>query len=565
MKSLDFSATNNEAQSFCVQDDESGVRLDVFLAGRLSPQIVSREKIKEAIKQGACTVNEQKIEKVSFKLDDGDTVSIVLPQIEPHALLQQDVSRGVGSYGAGQLKVLYADDELAVIDKPAGLVVHPCPSCQGETLVHQLLVRFPVLSMPRVEGQDGLRPGVVHRLDKDTSGLMVIALTEQSRLALSKGFADRAVEKQYWAIVHGVPEASGCLEEPIGRDPSHKTRMAVVASGKFAKTSWEVIAKDPNGLFSLVKVKIYTGRTHQIRVHMAHLGHPLCGDAVYGKKNVNDPACRQMLHSGELTFSHPKTGEKCAFALPLPDDMRRCLCDLQKKMQRVVVTGNAGCGKSTLLNEFEKQNVAVWKADSVVEKLYEQDAPGWQVLYQRYGLRFMNDDASVNKKRLAHAMMCDADIKKEVEKAIHGFVKNDLDTFWFECEQKKCSVAVAEIPLWFETGWHEKKLASDKPVVMGIFCPDEERKERLRKNRNWTDETIAAVDSWQWPQQEKMKRCHIVIKNEGTLAGMFDVAKKSLEQVLSLQAAKIKNFMDNVDLLVKKSSVVSHETFETRR
>jgi 23S rRNA pseudouridine1911/1915/1917 synthase len=216
------------------------------------------------------------------------------------------------------LTVVYQDDALIVIDKPAGLSVHPGPGHSDGTLVNALLARC-----PDIQGIGGvIRPGIVHRLDKDTSGLMLVAKTEEAHQSLSAQFKEHTVTKGYLALSVGVVEpASGQIDAPIARDPRHRKRMAVVMGGREARTRYQVVQRFDG--YSLLEVYPETGRTHQIRVHLAYLGHPLLGDGVYGKRSpLLD---RHFLHAHYLGFRHPTSGELIEFRSDLPDDLRRAV------------------------------------------------------------------------------------------------------------------------------------------------------------------------------------------------------------------------------------------------
>ncbi|MEG6594176.1 RluA family pseudouridine synthase, partial [Desulfovibrio sp. 1188_IL3213] len=255
-----------------------------------------------------CTVDGLPEKRPAAKVHMGQAVILNLP--EHQGSLQPE---------EGHLELLWQDAHLVVCNKPAGLTVHPCPSCPEQTLVQRLLGRFPQLS--RLEGQ---RPGIVHRLDKDTSGLLVVALTESDRLTLSEAFAERQVHKEYLALVSGLPPLEGQCREPLGRHPTAKIKMAVVPEnrgGRQAFTEWRRLWSTDDNSVSLLAVRIHTGRTHQIRVHMAHMGHPLLGDRLYAPKAVQDMAPRQMLHAWRLNFTHPASGEDMRFTCPPPQDM----------------------------------------------------------------------------------------------------------------------------------------------------------------------------------------------------------------------------------------------------
>jgi 23S rRNA pseudouridine1911/1915/1917 synthase len=237
----------------------------------------------------------------------GDRVEVIEPPPENIDNLPEEIP----------LDVLYEDDELIVINKPAGLVVHPGAGQREHTLVNALLHYFPKLS--GIGGKE--RPGIVHRLDKETSGCLVVAKTDEAHRALSAQFAERAVEKIYLALVAGKMRRSvGMIEEKIGRHPVHRQRMAAHSTrGREAKTEYRVI--NSSNEMSLVECKLHSGRTHQIRVHLQHLGHPLLGDRVYGGRFAKDFA-RQMLHAWKLAFRHPRSGEWKQFEAPIPRDFQ---------------------------------------------------------------------------------------------------------------------------------------------------------------------------------------------------------------------------------------------------
>ena len=232
------------------------------------------------------------------------------------------------------LAVVYEDADLLVIDKPAGLVVHPAPGHPAGTLVNALLARCPDLA-----GIGGVqRPGIVHRLDKDTSGLIVVAKTQSAHDSLVRQLRDRGVVKRYLALVRGRPRPEqGTISAPIARDPRHRQRMGVVAGGREAVSDYRVL--EDLGAWSLLEVTIHTGRTHQIRVHLAYMGHPVAGDPVYGGRRGGEalpPGVRldrQFLHAAVLGFRLPSTGEVCEFRAELPPDLREVLAALRARVQ----------------------------------------------------------------------------------------------------------------------------------------------------------------------------------------------------------------------------------------
>ncbi|MBE0481796.1 MAG: RluA family pseudouridine synthase [Dehalococcoidia bacterium] len=281
-------------------------RLDRAMAGNCG---VSRAYAQRLIDQGHVTVANREV-RVSHKLKvkPGDRIHVDIPPAEPLPLVPEDIP----------LQIVYEDRDLMVIDKPAGMVVHPAPGKYTGTLVHALLARCPELN-----GINGLlRPGIVHRLDKDTSGLIVIARHAASHLDLSRQMKERTARKVYVALVAGqlTPER-GSIEAPIGRHPRERKLMAVVAGGREARTSYRVLGYV--GSYTLVEAVLETGRTHQIRVHFASIGHPVVGDRVYGRKTPILP--RQFLHAHILGFRLPSSGEYIEFRSPLPPDLSEAL------------------------------------------------------------------------------------------------------------------------------------------------------------------------------------------------------------------------------------------------
>lgn len=279
-------------------------RLDRFLAQQVE---LSRAYLQRLIKEGQVTVNGEPA-KSGQRLRAGDRVSLVVPPPQPLALEAEAIP----------LKILYEDDDLLVLDKPPGLTVHPAPGHPRGTLVNALLAHCPHLT-----GIGGsLRPGIVHRLDKDTSGLMVVAKSDLAHHHLSQQFKAGAVTKRYLALVEGrLAPVEGAIEAPVGRDPAHRQRMAVVAQGKAALTRYRVL-RYLSG-YTLVEVTPATGRTHQIRVHLAAIGHPLVGDPVYGKKSPL--VGRQFLHASYLAFRLPDSNHSIEFRSELPPDLKAAL------------------------------------------------------------------------------------------------------------------------------------------------------------------------------------------------------------------------------------------------
>lgn len=307
--------------------EDQGARLDRVLA-RLAPDL-SRTRIQRLVAEGRVSAGGRVVGDAAGRVNAGDVFTLLLPPPEPAEPQPEDLP----------LTVAYEDDQLIVIDKPAGLVVHPAPGHASGTLVNALLHHCG----ESLSGIGGVkRPGIVHRIDKDTSGLLVVAKSDKAHQGLAAQFADHGrtgpLERAYLAFVWGVPELRGTVDAPLDRHPTHRQKMAVRASGRHAITHWQVLetyaGADGTAVASLVECRLETGRTHQIRVHMAHAGHPLLGDEVYGlgfrtKAARLDPAARELLaglgrqalHAARLGFAHPVTGEHLSFESELPTDL----------------------------------------------------------------------------------------------------------------------------------------------------------------------------------------------------------------------------------------------------
>jgi len=288
-----------------LQVTESAVRLDKYLAGEY-PEL-SRSILQKLIKQGFISVNDFTA-RPSQKLSVGDRIYVALPPPEKVSLAAEPVP----------VNVIYEDEDLLVINKPAGLVVHPSPGHTAHTLVNALLARCPDLA----GFGDTMRPGIVHRLDRDTSGLMIIAKNSSAQQYLINQFKDRSVSKGYLVLVKGkLAPSQGIIDAPIGRDPSNRKRMAVLASGRQARTGYKV--KEYVDGYTLLDVTTETGRTHQIRVHLSAIGYPVVGDAVYG---VRSPYVkRQFVHAYRLGFRLPAGGEYREFTCALPQDLKQAM------------------------------------------------------------------------------------------------------------------------------------------------------------------------------------------------------------------------------------------------
>ena len=289
-----------------------GERVDkaVALLGNLP-----RREVNHLIEAGAVRVGGRPVASRSRKLVAGEDLEVDLPP---------PVDRSLVADGSIDVPVVHEDDHVIVVDKPAGMIVHPGAGTAGGTMVHGLLARYPDLA---AVGGDEARPGVVHRLDAGTSGLLVVARTEAAHASLVAQLAARTVDRRYRALVHGlVPAPAGLIDGPLGRHPRDPTRFAVVAGGKEARTRYEVLdrreapEREGHGPTTLLACRLESGRTHQIRVHLAALGHPVVGDVVYGGSLVLG-LTRPYLHAFRLAFDHPVSGDRVAFESPLPPDL----------------------------------------------------------------------------------------------------------------------------------------------------------------------------------------------------------------------------------------------------
>lgn len=287
-----------------------GVRLDKSIAERTG---LPRARVQTLIHDGHVAVN-GRVARPSYKLQVGDRVDISIPPPQPTTLAAEQIP----------LSIVYEDDNLMVVDKPAGLTVHPAPGHPAGTLVNAILAHCP--DLPGVGGS--LRPGIVHRLDKDTSGLIIVAKNDATQVSLSTQMKARSIVKRYLVLVKGklAPER-GAIEAPVGRHPRHRQMMAVVSTGRPARTGYRVV-KYLDG-YTLVEATLETGRTHQIRVHFSAIGFPVAGDSTYG---VRAPFLkRQFVHARYLRFRLPDIGEWREFEAPLPDDLKHALASLGAK------------------------------------------------------------------------------------------------------------------------------------------------------------------------------------------------------------------------------------------
>ena len=294
--------------------EHAGVRLDAFLS---ADGALTRSQAARLIAEGRVRVNGKPAAK-SARLSGGETVTVDAPQLRETALPPQDIP----------LDVVYEDDDVIVVNKPTGLVVHPAPGHPDGTLVNALLHHCGD-SLSGIGGEK--RPGIVHRIDRDTSGLIIAAKNDAAHLALSAQLKDHSLSRTYECLVTGnMKQDSGTVDAPIGRSSADRKKMAVVPTGRRAVTHWEVVARYPG--VTHLRCRLETGRTHQIRVHMAYIGHPILGDTVYGAKKPVAGLTGQCLHAVGLRFIHPRTGEPVELTCPLPEEFVRMLEKLRRNM-----------------------------------------------------------------------------------------------------------------------------------------------------------------------------------------------------------------------------------------
>jgi 23S rRNA pseudouridine1911/1915/1917 synthase len=301
-----------EVETITFQIERGGERLDKAVVAQ-SPEL-SRAVVQRLVKDGQVTVNGQ-TSKPSHRVEAGDEVVVRIPAKKPQPVVAEQIA----------LDVIYEDNDVLLINKPAGMVVHPAHGHESGTLVNAVLGYHPQLL--DVGGPE--RAGIVHRLDKDTSGLIIVAKSDAVRNALQRQFKQRRVKKTYLALVEGRPEPpQGVIDAPIGRDKRQRKRMAIVRSGRSAYTAYRVI--ETFDAHSLVELEPETGRTHQLRVHMAWMGCPVVGDRVYGRRKQHLLKHRHFLHARRLELTHPVSGESLSFVAPLPDNLARLVRRLRR-------------------------------------------------------------------------------------------------------------------------------------------------------------------------------------------------------------------------------------------
>lgn len=309
---MEFTEDGIEAglETVTAEAEDAGTRADVFLAAKLG---VSRSNMQKLLEDG-CVKRGEKIIKANYKVRAGEMFVVDIPEPEPIEAVPENIP----------LDIIYEDDDVAVLNKARGMVVHPAPGNYTGTLVNALLYHCSNLSGIN----SAIRPGIVHRLDKDTSGIMIVAKNDAAHISLSQQIQSKTAVRTYLAVVRGnIKTDSGTIETQIARDKTDRKKMAVVKEGgRDAITDYEVLERF--GKYTLVRCKLRTGRTHQIRVHMEYLGYPLVGDPKYSPMKTPFGIKGQALHSHTLEFTHPRTGERMKFEAPLPEDMHKIITRL---------------------------------------------------------------------------------------------------------------------------------------------------------------------------------------------------------------------------------------------
>ncbi|GFI61488.1 ribosomal large subunit pseudouridine synthase D [Clostridiales bacterium] len=303
-----YEKMNNDIITLAAGPDDIGKRIDVFASENYEE--LSRSGLKKLIENGKIFVNDKAV-KANYKLRNGDLATLIIPENQPLEIIPQNIP----------LDILYEDDDVIVINKPQKMVVHPAPGHYTDTLVNALMYHCGD-SLSGINGV--LRPGIVHRIDMDTSGVLMAAKNNNSHRNLAVQLAEHSITRRYNAIVYNnVKENEGTVDKPLSRNPQDRKKMAVVSGGVRAVTHYRVLER--LGKFTYIEAQLETGRTHQIRVHMTYIGHPLLGDKVYGPKKQPFSLDGQVLHARVLGFVHPSTGEYMEFEAPLPEYFNKLL------------------------------------------------------------------------------------------------------------------------------------------------------------------------------------------------------------------------------------------------
>lgn len=301
-----------EEYQLIVENNDEIDRIDKYLVKKVH---LSRSQIQDLIDKGYIKVNGVKV-KSSYKVKPGDIINVIIPPPEDTDIIPKDIL----------IQIIYEDNDLLVVNKPRGMVVHPAHGHYQDTLVNALL--YKVKDLSGIGGE--LRPGIVHRLDKDTTGLLVVAKNDFSHQKLSEQLKNRTLKRVYWALCEGeIPWDEKRVELPMARHPVYRKKMSIVYGGKISITNFKVLERFKG--YTLVSASLETGRTHQVRLHLSHLGFPIVGDEIYGRIDKRFGIKGQLLHAKEISFIHPRTSERMSFSAPLPSDFERVLSLLRQK------------------------------------------------------------------------------------------------------------------------------------------------------------------------------------------------------------------------------------------
>ncbi|MBO4324112.1 MAG: RluA family pseudouridine synthase [Lachnospiraceae bacterium] len=303
-----------EKRTFFIEDDLNGQRIDKAVSE--CDGSITRSRAEQLIAEGRVFAGELPVKKPSYRVRTGEQISVIIPEPEITEILPEDIP----------LDVVYEDDDIVIVNKPKGMVVHPAPGHYSGTLVNALMYHCRD-SLSGINGD--LRPGIVHRIDRDTTGVLVVCKNDKSHLCLSEQLAVHSIKRVYYCIVNGIVKEDGTVDAPIGRNPNDRKKMAIVKDGRRAVSHYHVL-RQFGKKYTLLSCELETGRTHQIRVHMASIGHSLLGDTVYGSAKQPYDTNGQVLHAGVLGFKHPADGRYVEFEAPLPDYFKELIDKLGK-------------------------------------------------------------------------------------------------------------------------------------------------------------------------------------------------------------------------------------------
>lgn len=488
------------------------LRLDSFLHIALQPKGISREKIKQYIHQGYVTLHNNICTRPATKIHGDAHITITIPT-EYSVITQEE----------GDIDIVYEDADLIIVNKPHAMVVHPCPSTPHSTLLQRLLFHYPELYV-----MGGERPAIVHRLDKDTTGLLIVARTEYARYALVHAFKEHNITKHYLALVQGEPPAYGTITFPIGRDTNNKTKMTISPKGKEAFTEYQTLTTIPTGILpypvSLLHIHITTGRTHQIRVHLSSIGFPILGDTTYGA--LPSHISRPLLHAFTLDFTHPRTQEALHYIQMPPHDFEHIYLSLRIPSTHVILTGSASSGKSTALQYYMELGIPCCSADAIIDELYQEGKSIWHYLKQSYGTRFFQDEHTIDKTKVLEAMHNSPYYKEELERVIHSFLISAIHEFWHT--HRGAEYTIVEVPLYFESALFQKECPAD--IVITVLAPLEERIKRMRNN-TWSETKIQYVIENQYDDEYKKEHSDYVLTNTGESTLLHMACKESITYI----------------------------------